>query len=151
MFGSEIHSWLLHCPTRFISATFILHQFFGYLYGVSRYNHPSLNLLYALGTSILTILTLKLNWNKPGGTVQQSPVYLGSEYLVLSFLTSLNHQLFKNIAYVGYFGHFVICCICVFVYLRICICVFVYLTVKNIIFDVLGPLAFQKYSIIRFF
>ena len=39
----------------------------------------------------------------------------------------------------------------VFVYVRICICVFVYLTVQNIIFDVLGPLAFQKYSIIRVF
>ena len=37
----------------------------------------------------------------------------------------------------------------VFVYLRICICVLVYLTVQNIIFDVLGPLAFQKYSIRR--
>jgi len=69
--------------------------------------------------------------------VQKSTVYLGSEYLGLSFLASLNHQLFKNIAYVGYFGHFVICCICVFVYLRICICVFVYLTVQNIIFDFL--------------
>ena len=91
----------------------------------------------------------KTHVDKPGGTVQKSTVYLGSEYLGLSFLTSLNHQLFKNIAYVGYFGHFVICCICVFVYLWICICVFVYLTVQNIIFDVLGPLAFQKYSIIR--
>ena len=42
-------------------------------------------------------------------------------------------------------------CICIFdfVYLSIFICVFVYLTVQNIIFDVLGPLAFQKYSIIR--
>ena len=37
----------------------------------------------------------------------------------------------------------------VFVYLWICICVFVYLTAQNIIFDVLGPLAFQKYSIKR--
>ena len=76
-------------------------------------------------------------------------VYLCIWQSRISFLTSLNHQLFKNIAYVGYFGHFVICCICVFVYLCICICVFVYLTVQNIIFDVLGPLAFQKYSIIR--
>merc|ERR1712077_70511 len=65
----------------------------------------------------------------------------------ISFLTSLNHQLFKSIAYVGYFGHFVIRCICVFVYLRICICVFVYLTVQNIIFDVLEKPAVQKYSI----
>ena len=61
---------------------------------------------------------------KPSGTVQKSTVYLGSEYLGLSFLTSLNHQLFKNIAYVGYFCHFVICCICVFVYLYFCICMF---------------------------
>ena len=30
-----------------------------------------------------------------------------------------------------------------------CICVFVYLTVGNISFDVLGPWAFRKYSIIR--
>ena len=37
----------------------------------------------------------------------------------------------------------------VFLYLWICICVFVYLTVQNIIFDVVGPLVFQKYSIIR--
>ena len=94
---------------------------------------------------------MKENNNKPGGTVQKSTMYLGSKYLGLSFLTSLNHQLFKNIANVGYFSHFVICCICVFVYLRICICVFVYLTVQNIVFDVLEPLAFQNYSIIRVF
>ena len=36
-------------------------------------------------------------------------------------------------------------------YLWICICVFEYLTVGNISFDVLGPWAFQKYSIIRFY
>ena len=140
-----------------------------------------------MGTS-WTQFSSEAKINKPGGTVQKSTVYLGLEHLGLSFFTSLNHQLFKNIAYVrylwhfpiygiylylciwesrisflmsldpwlfkniayvGYFGHFVICCICVFVYLRICICVFVYLTVQNIIFDVLGPLAFQKYSIIR--
>ena len=85
------------------------------------------------GTLSTPLLWLSLeSWiHKPGGTVQKSTVYLGSEYLGLSFLTSLNHQLFKNIAYVGYFGHFVICCICVFVYLRICICVFVYLTVQR--------------------
>ena len=52
--------------------------------------------------------------NKPGGTVQKSTVYLGSEYLVLSFLTSLNHQLFKNMLYL---------CICVFVNFYLCICV----------------------------
>ena len=44
--------------------------------------------------------------------------------------------------YVGYFWYFVISCICVFV--------FVYLTVGNISFDVLGPWAFKKYSIIRY-
>ena len=35
-------------------------------------------------------------------------------------------------------------------YLWLCIGVFVYLIVGNISFDVLGPWAFQKYSIIRF-
>ena len=45
-------------------------------------------------------------------------------------------------AHVGYFRHFITGCICEFV--------FVYLTVQNIIFDVLGPLAFKKYIIIRF-
>ena len=39
---------------------------------------------------------------------------------------------------------FKICSICVFVYLYICIFAFVYLTVQDIIFDVLGPLAFKK-------
>ena len=34
--------------------------------------------------------------------------------------------------------------------LYLCICVFVYLTVVNISFDVLGPWAFKKYSIIRY-
>ena len=43
---------------------------------------------------------------------------------------------------------FVYLCFCefVFVYLCICICVYVYLTVQNIMFDVLGPWAFQKYN-----
>ena len=97
-------------------------------------------------SSLLMSQTAVAKSNKPGGTVQKSTVYLGSEHLGLSFLTSLNHQLFKNIAYVGYFCHFVICCICVLVnlYSCICICVYVYLTVQNIMFDVLGPLAFQK-------
>ena len=88
-----------------------------------------------------------------------SGIYLGSDlgsdlpskylrHLGLAFFTSLNHQLFKTIAYVGYFCHYVICSICVFVILYLCICafVFVYLTVQNIMFDVLGPLAFQKYN-----
>ena len=70
--------------------------------------------------------------------------YVGSDHLGhlgISFLTSSNHQLFRNIAFVGYLWHFVISCICVFVYL----------TVGNIRFNVLGPWAFQKYSIIRFY
>ena len=50
-------------------------------------------------------------------------------------------------------GIFVILSYAVFVYLwicmRICAFVFMYLGVQNIMFDVLGPLAFQKYSIIR--
>ena len=37
--------------------------------------------------------------------------------------------------------------LCHMLYLCICEFVFVYLRVQNIIFDVLGPLAFQKYSI----
>ena len=35
----------------------------------------------------------------------------GSDHLGILFLTSLNFQLFKNTAYVGYFWHFVIRCI----------------------------------------
>ena len=84
--------------------------------------------------------------NEPWGTMQKSEVNkqtfrswiqsrIGSrntwEYI---FFTSLNHQLFKNTAYFGYFWHFVISCICVFVYL----------TARNISFDVLGPWTFQK-------
>ena len=55
---------------------------------------------------------------------------------------SLDPWLFENIAHVGYFRHFIT------VYLCICVFVFVYLTVQNIIFDVLGSLAFQKYKYI---
>ena len=54
----------------------------------------------------------------------QSTSELGSDHLGhlgISFLTSSNHQLFRNIAYVGYFWHFVISCICVFVNLYLCI------------------------------
>ena len=58
-------------------------------------------------------------------------------HLGISFLTSLNQQLFRNIAYVWYSWHFNKA-------------VFVYLTVGNISFDVLGAWAFQKYSSIRF-
>ena len=64
------------------------------------------------------------------------------------------HWLFKNISIYRIFltlSQMLYLCICVFVYLYLCtcICVFVYLTVQNIIFDVLGPLAFQKYSTTR--
>ena len=94
---------------------------------------------------------LKQIWNKPGGTMQKSEVNkqtfrsrIGSritwEYY---FWHPWTTSFFKNTAYVGYFWHFVISCICVFV--------FVYLTVGNISFHVLGPWAFQKYSIIRFY
>ena len=91
---------------------------------------------------------LKQIWNQPGGTMQKSEVNkqtfrsrIGSritwEYY---FWHPWTTSFFKNTAYVGYFWHFVISCICVFVYL----------TVRNISFDVLGPWAFQKYSIIWF-
>ena len=50
----------------------------------------------------------------------------------MSFLTSLNHQLFNYIAYVGYLWHFVISCICVFVFM----------TVGNMSVDVLGFIRF---------
>ena len=63
-------------------------------------------------------------------------------------LKSLNHQLFKDIAHVGHFRHFVIGCICLFVNLYLCICIFDSPEYK---FYVLGSKAFQKYSIIRFF
>ena len=73
-------------------------------------------------------------------------VYLCIWQSRISFLMSWYRWLFKNISMLGISGTF---SHAVFVYLRICICVFVYLTVQNIIFDVLGPLAFKKYSIIR--
>ena len=45
--------------------------------------------------------------NKPGGTMQKSEVnkqtFRSRMSDRISFLTYLNHQLFKNIAYVGYF------------------------------------------------
>ena len=60
-------------------------------------------------------------------------VYLTVGHLGISFLTFLNQQLFRNIAYVLYFWHFNKA---VFVYLYlcicICICVFVYLTVGHL-------------------
>ena len=91
---------------------------------------------------------LKWKWINLGGQCKSLKstsrlIDLGSDHLGISFLTSLKLQMFKNTAFVGYFWHFVISCICVFV--------FVYLTVGNISVDVLGPWAFQKYSIIRFY
>ena len=52
-------------------------------------------------------------------------LYLRFWHMGISFLTSLNNPLFRNIPHGGFFWHFVICCICVFVCL--CVCVFVYL------------------------
>ena len=52
-------------------------------------------------------------------------------------------MLFKNIAHVGSFKHFV------FVYLRICVIVYLcilHLIHGNVIFDILESYAFQKYS-----
>ena len=57
----------------------------------------------------------------------------------MSYLISLNPMLFKNIAHVGSFKHFV------FVYLRIC--VFVYFTLDM---HILESHAFQKYMLGRF-
>ena len=54
-------------------------------------------------------------------------LYLCVRHMGISFLISLNNPLFKNMPYVGSFWHFIICCICVFVYL--CICVFVNLCI----------------------
>ena len=51
-------------------------------------------------------------------------LYFRFWHMGISFLTSLNNPLFKNISHGGFFWHFVICCICVFVCL--CICVFVF-------------------------
>ena len=48
--------------------------------------------------------------------------------VVISFMTSLNNPLFRNIPHGGYFlaiCHMLYLCVCVFVYL--CICVFLYL------------------------
>ena len=43
----------------------------------------------------------------------------GRVFPVSGFFKSLNNPLFKNMAHIGSFWHFVICCICVF-----CICIF---------------------------
>ena len=54
-------------------------------------------------------------------------LYLRFWHMGISFLTSLNNPLFRNIPHGGFFWHFVICCICVFVCLCICVLVFLYL------------------------
>ena len=64
----------------------------------------------------------------------------------ISFLISLNNPLFKNILHNGSFWHFVICCICVFLYFCICIFVFVRLAHMIMIFDILEQSSFQKYT-----
>ena len=74
-------------------------------------------------------------------------LYLHVWLMEISFLISLNNPLFKNIQHVGSFWYFVMCFICVFVYLCICICVFVYETLGNISFDILGSSAFRKYMV----
>ena len=61
-------------------------------------------------------------------------------------LISLSNPLLKNISHVGYFWHFVICCIFVFVNFVFVFFVFARLTHGNIIFDILEQSPFQKYS-----
>ena len=51
-------------------------------------------------------------------------LYLRVRHMGISFGIFLNNTLSKNMAHVGSFWHFVICCICVFVYLYFCICMF---------------------------
>ena len=61
----------------------------------------------------------------------------------MSYSISLNSMLFKNIAHVGSFKHFI------FLYLRICVIVYLcilHLIHGNVIFDILESNAFQKYS-----
>ena len=53
-------------------------------------------------------------------------------------MISLNPMLFKNIAHVGFFKHFV------FVYLRNCVFVYLYLIYGNVIFDTLETHVFSK-------
>ena len=73
-------------------------------------------------------------------------VYLQVRHQGTLFLRSSYHYLFKNIAHVMSICNFDQCCICVFVYFCICICVFASQTPRNIVFEVLLPLPFQKYS-----
>jgi len=60
----------------------------------------------------------------------------------------LNNLLFKNIPHVGSFWHFVICCICVFVYLCNCISIFIFVRSArgNLNFHILEPSSIQKYT-----
>ena len=72
-------------------------------------------------------------------------LYLRFWHMGISFFTSSNNPLFKNIPHGGFFRNFVICCICVFVYLCICIFVFALLTHGNTIFDILAQSSVHKY------
>ena len=59
----------------------------------------------------------------------------------MSDLISLNPMLFKNIAHVGSFKHFV------FVYLRFCVIVYLcifHLIHGNVIFDIVNPMLFKN-------
>ena len=73
-------------------------------------------------------------------------VYLHIRHQRTLFLMSSYHYLFKNITYVRHICNFDRNCICVFVYLCICIYVFAHQIVRSIIFEVLIPSPFQKYS-----
>ena len=61
-------------------------------------------------------------------------LYLCVLHMGIQFFISLKNPLFKNIPQVGSLWHFVICCICVFVYE----------TLGNISLDIIGPRAFRK-------
>ena len=59
-------------------------------------------------------------------------MYLTVQNIIFDVLVSLAFQKYK---YVGYFRHFLTCCICVFAYLYLCICVFAYLYLCICVFD----------------
>ena len=67
----------------------------------------------------------------------------GYKHLRTLFLGSLYHYLFKNIAHARGICKFYPNFICVFVYL---FCVFACQRLGNIVFEVLEPFPFQKYS-----
>ena len=50
--------------------------------------------------------------------------YFRVSHMGISFLISLNNLLLKNLPHVGSFRHFIICCMCVFLYLYFCIYLF---------------------------